>query len=222
MKASHWLGGLQRVNLNALTVHSIPTGRHMPDLILIRHSTPEIVPGQPAHTWVLSEEGRQRCLPFAEKLAAYRPQIMATSVEPKAIETGQIIAERLNIACRTAENLHEHERHDVPFFDSKPAFDDLVRTFEALVRDFFNHPDELVFGNETADQCYKRYSAAVEALVETYQDQTIAVVSHGTVMSLFVARKAGVDPYPFWQALNMPDFVVLSLPQFSLRTLSTC
>jgi broad specificity phosphatase PhoE len=40
----------------------------------------------------------------------------------------------------------------------------------------------------------------------------LVVVSHGTVVALFVAAATGVEPYAFWNRLGLPSFVVLSLP----------
>jgi hypothetical protein len=36
-------------------------------------------------------------------------------------------------------------------------------------------------------------------------------------MSLFIGRANPVDPYAFWQTLEMPDFVVLGLPGLRLK-----
>ena len=67
----------------------------MSHLILVRHSAPEIVPQVPARAWHLSAVGRARCVPLAAALAPYQPRAIITSVEPKAVETGQIVAEQL-------------------------------------------------------------------------------------------------------------------------------
>jgi broad specificity phosphatase PhoE len=40
------------------------------------------------------------------------------------------------------------------------------------------------------------------------------VVTHGTVISLFVSRRAGLDGFPLWQNLDLPALVVLRLPGF--------
>jgi hypothetical protein len=64
----------------------------MSQLILVRHPLPKIVPSQPASQWHQSHEGRRRCKPLAELLSPYHPKKDRTSVEPKAIETGQLVA----------------------------------------------------------------------------------------------------------------------------------
>ncbi len=46
------------------------------------------------------------------------------------------------------------------------------------------------------------------------------VVAHGTVITLFVARRAGLEPFPFWKRLGLPAFVALSLPDYAVQSVS--
>ena len=89
--------------------------------------------------------------------------------------------------------------------------------FEARVRDLFARPSELVFGSETADQARRRYTMAVMRLV-TSTSADVVIVSHGTVITLFVAEAAGVNPFAFWQRLEMPSAVTLSLPDLKVES----
>jgi broad specificity phosphatase PhoE len=73
-----------------------------------------------------------------------------------------------------------------------------------------------VFGSETADQAHQRFTRAVAGVLKRRPDQNVAVVAHGTVISLYIARAAGLDPFPFWKRLGLPAFVVTSWPKFSL------
>ncbi len=171
-------------------------------LILVRHSQPQIVPQVPARQWKLSAAGRRRCEPLARRVAPYRPARIFTSREPKAVETARAIAEALGVAWETAADLHEHDRTGEVFYQDRAAFVERVR-------DFFAHPDKLVFGRETADQAHRRFVAAVHALAAGHPEGTQAIVTHGTVMSLFVSRAAGLDPYPLWQRLGLPAYLVL-------------
>jgi broad specificity phosphatase PhoE len=180
----------------------------VPDLILIKHSLPEIVPDVPASQWTLSETGRLRCNALAGKLAPYSPDIIISSVELKAIETGQIIARHIDGPFRTFEGLHEHDRTGIGYLSSEQ--------FETGVKAFFEFPEKLVLGNETAQQAYGRFSKAIAALENAYPNKSLAVVAHGTVITLFVAQAAGLEPFSFWKKLALPSFVVFSLPQLEL------
>jgi broad specificity phosphatase PhoE len=178
-------------------------------LILVRHSAPEMVAGVPASQWRLSEEGRLRCQKLAERLAAYGLATIVTSTEPKAVETGQIVAEVLDLPFEIAPGLHEHERGVVRNLGSREEF-------QAQVARLFERPAELVLGYETADQAHARFFGAVAHVVEEHPAGNLAVATHGTVMTLFIARANGLDAVPFWKRLGLPSFVVLTLPSFSL------
>jgi len=57
---------------------------------------------------------------------------------------------------------------------------------------------------------------AVDGVIERFPGGNLALVSHGTVITLFVSRAVGAEPMPFWKRLDLPAFVVLSLPDLSL------
>ena len=177
-------------------------------LLLIRHSQPEVVPGVSPSVWHLSDEGRRRCQALSDLLRLYHPEQIITSQEVKAIETGAILARWLGIPSQAGEDLHEHVR--------KPGGVYSRASFEASVAKFFKQPSQLVFGEETADQAYQRYYQAVRALLERYLGKRLAVVSHGTVMSLFICRSNKLGEYDYWSRLSLPALAVLSLPDFRL------
>jgi broad specificity phosphatase PhoE len=179
------------------------------NLILVRHSQSRQNPALPASQWGLSDEGRRRCGALAERLAIYRPVAIVTSRERKAVETGAIVAARLDLPAETAAGLHEHARERAGY--SSPE------AFEQSVAALFERPGELVFGEETASQAEQRFDQAVSDVLGRYPEQAVAVVAHGTVISLFVARHAGIAPAPFWKSLGMPAIVVLALPDLKLQ-----
>jgi broad specificity phosphatase PhoE len=132
-----------------------------------------------------------------------------TSLEPKAIETGQIVASTLHLPLVTAVNLHEHERDSVSFCTNETQF-------RARVIRLLEHPEDHVFGEETGSQARQRFSRAITSAVERHPDQNLAVVTHGTVLSMFVSRVAGIESVPLWKRLGMPSFIALHLPDYSL------
>lgn len=186
-------------------------------LILIRHAVPEIKPSVPASRWRLSEEGRLRCQELGRMLKGYDLARIVTSQEPKAIETGEIVAGALGVPFETASGLHEHERSNVELEAGKEAFSPAdTEAFRAQVESVLTHPDKLVYGTETGNQAYTRFSQAVAEILERHPIGNLAIVSHGTVMALFVSRADGLDAVSFWRQLGLPAYVVLSLPGFGL------
>ncbi len=59
--------------------------------------------------------------------------------------------------------------------------------------------------------------AALAGVMERHAHENIAVVAHGTVITLFVARAAGIEPFALWRRLGLPSFIVLSLPALAVQ-----
>lgn len=177
-------------------------------LILVKHARPVVVPDLPAAQWPLSEAGRAACEPLARALAPWRPETLIASEEPKAAETARLAAERLGAPWRTAPGLHEHDREGAPFFADAAAF-------AAAVETLFTQPDARVYGRETASEALRRFTAALDAAVVNHTDQRVAVVAHGTVIALYVARQCGLsarEGYDLWRRLGLPSLVVARAP----------
>lgn len=178
-------------------------------LTLIRHSISAPTDGIPAAAWPLSEEGRRACLPLAETIAALRPARLYTSTEPKAAETGRLVGAVLGLPVAAEPGLHEHERAHTRWM-GRPQF-------ESAVENFFAQPDKLVFGDETAYAALERFTQAVDRVLARHPAESLAIVTHGTVMALFVQARCGIEPFPFWRALRMPAWITLELPGFVPR-----
>jgi broad specificity phosphatase PhoE len=182
----------------------------MRELLLVRHSAVTLDPAVPANRWRLSDEGRRRARVLAQWLAAHDPVAVVTSVEPKAVETGRIAAGVLGIPCRTMAGLHEHERPQAGLAPRREVF-------QAQVARLLRHPHALVFGAETGEAARRRFAHAIDRVLAQHPAGSVVVVTHGTVLALFVAGVTGIDPVPFWLGLGLPALAVLSLPGFDLR-----
>ncbi|HZB35202.1 MAG TPA: histidine phosphatase family protein [Gaiellaceae bacterium] len=163
-------------------------------MLLVRHSAPELDPSAPSEEWRLSEDGRRRCGPLAERLARYEPRVLLSSSEPKARETAELVAPALGLEMQVSDGLRETARRTVGWL----APEDLDRGIRELVE----RPGEVVFGEESAAAALARFEAAVAGLPEP-----AVVVTHGTVLSLFAAPRIGRDAYELWGSLELPDVV---------------
>ena len=181
----------------------------MARLLLVKHAVPDIQPNVPAKKWRLGEQGRKQSARLAEALRLYNPSAVVTSDEPKAVETGRIAAEALELSFSSAPGLHEHDRAGVPYLDHP---DD----FRAAVKKFFERPVERVFGNESADEAKRRFIRAVETVLESRPDETVVLVAHGTVNTLLVAAHNGLEPFALWKSWPLGTFAVLSRPDYGL------
>lgn len=185
-------------------------------LILVRHSTVAIDTAVSSHNWSLSADGRSRAAAFATRLRPHAPTRIITSREPKAIETGQVIATALGLPPATAvPGLQEHDRQGTPFTD--PA------TFRANIARLLIQPDKLVFGNETGHAARIRLETAVSHLTTTTDpNDTLLLVTHGTILTLFLCHhNPHLDPVAFWLALTQPAAAVISLPDYQLTQIIT-
>ncbi len=182
-------------------------------LLLIRHSAVQIDPDQQSQEWSLSASGRKQCLQFAPNIEPYQLDRFFTSHEPKAIETGSLLAGALHVPVQTAPGLQEHDRRNAPHFAKE-------QEFRAAIARFFSRPNELVFGQETAVQARSRIIAAVNKWVAQYPEHNLAMVTHGTVLTLFVCSyNPHLDPVTFWSKLEMPCAVILELPDLTFHQL---
>lgn len=179
----------------------------MAKLVLVKHAPPQIIPEVAPHRWALSEEGRRRCDWLADELSSQRISRLYSSLEPKALETAALVAVRNGIVLEPRSNLHENDRTGFGF--QQP--DELRRR----LREFFEWPTRITIGNETASDALQRFTQAVTDILSTAGSRNCAIVTHGTVLSLFLSRHNAIAPFDLWSALGLPSYVVLDPASFS-------
>lgn len=177
-------------------------------LVLVRHSMPEIEPDKPASAWRLGEIGRRRAEELAARLRDFSPEMIWSSSEPKAEETAEVIAGTFGAALKVMDGLEEHHRGNVPYLPNEE--------FERTVERSFYNPGRLVLGTETADQARDRMAGSIITVLEAGHTDSI-VVTHGTVIALYVASVADIRPICLWRRLELPSFVVLTVPSMAIH-----
>lgn len=178
----------------------------MAKLILVKHAPPEITPGVISHRWVLSAEGRDRCTWLATELKAQGVGRLYSSLEPKALETAALAAVKLGLEVRPRRDLHENDRAGLGFGP--------LDALKQRMRRFFEAPSELIVGQESADAALQRFEAAVRAATAEAPDQTIAIVTHGAVLTLLAASYNPINAFEFWEALTPPSWAPLDPATF--------
>ena len=168
-----------------------------PAVILVRHGRPLIDPDKPPTTWPLCPDGRDAVAKLAEKIASYKPSAIASSPEPKAAETAEIIADALGLKVELDEGLHEHKRPALAFGTEE--------AFRARIAQVFAEPAKPVAGGESVEQACERLAKAIAE----HPARPLVAVTHGTVLSHYVARKLGLDAHDLWRSLHTPDAFVL-------------
>lgn len=182
----------------------------MSSLVLVKHSAPTVVASVPAPDWRLSPAGAARCVALAERLRPFDMRAIASSVEPKAVETATLVGQELGCPIELVPGLEEHDRRDTKLLGDTE--------FGAAIAGLFARPNELVFGRETAAAALARFDAAVTSLAAGVPErEDVILVSHGTVIALFVAAHAGFDGFALWKRLGLPSFVVLDRASLALE-----
>jgi broad specificity phosphatase PhoE len=163
-------------------------------LLLVRHSVPAPDPSVPSEEWRLSEEGRSLCGPLAIQVGAHEPRRLFSSPEPKALETAELMAPVLGLEVEIEDGLRETARRTVGWLEQ--------HLLHERIRQLFAKPDEVVFGEESASAALARFSRVVEGV-----EEQAAFVTHGTVISLYVAGSDTDGGFEYWKTLGLPHVV---------------
>jgi len=82
----------------------------------------------------------------------------------------------------------------------------------------FEEPDRPVLGKESANQALDRFCKAVRESVEKIlTNNNSVIVSHGTVISLFVEKYNKVNGFELWKMLKCTSLVELDFPGYRLN-----
>lgn len=180
----------------------------MGELLLIKHAPPEITPQVISHRWVLSAEGRARCGWLAEVCRSRGVRRIFASPEPKTLETAALVAMALDLPVRPLDGLQENDRTGLGFVSAG--------ALEARIAAYFEHPDAVVIGAESARSVLTRFQAAIDLAARGATEGVVAVVTHGTAMSGFIAAHNAVTPLEAWRDLTLPGVAVLDASTYRL------
>ncbi|HET8985044.1 MAG TPA: histidine phosphatase family protein, partial [Trueperaceae bacterium] len=129
---------------------------------------------------------------------------VVASHEPKAVATARELARVWGRSFGQASGLEEHHRGPLPIVDDF--------TWRATVGRLFTSPATLVFGEETGAEALQRFATGVDSVLATAQsrgDRLTTIVSHGTVMTLYLATANHLDSIEFWSSLAMPEALLV-------------
>ncbi len=125
--------------------------------------------------------------------------------------TAEALSSVLGVTVARTAGLSEHARRMTKFGDKA--------VFEAAIRNLFERPGEIVYGEESADMTYARFAAATDDALEG-ETGTLVAVTGGTALSIFLSRRAGVDAFQTWKSLRLPMAFVLDRTSWRIeRTL---
>ena len=169
-------------------------------LYLVRHAAVAVREDTPAPQWHLAPAGRAAAEALAEEPYWAGVRGLHTSPEPKAVATAQRIAARHGLAIRVEHDLREVENRA---WSEQAVYQQQARRY--LARD---SADEW----EPRDTALGRVRSCIDGIVERHQGLDVGIVSHGLVLTLYLADLLDLGEtatHELWAAMRFPDVAVL-------------
>ena len=148
---------------------------------------PEVVidPTMPVPDWPLSTVGIRRMRAAVLRSWTATVRSVFCSAERKAMDSAEILAERLWLSPIVLGALGENDRSATGYLPRDE--------FEVVANEFFARPDDSVRGWERAIDAQRRIVGAVEDVIaRSIAGGDIAIVSHGGVGALLLCHLKGV------------------------------
>ncbi len=162
----------------------------MGPFVLVRHAQPLRDASVPPAEWGLDPTGGGSVADLADALRGLGLDGFRTSSQPKAVQTGRVLADLLGIRSEQDARLNEVRRPEVT------SDADFVATAKSYLT------GGTVAGWEAQDSVVQRMRQAV---VDALEIGFVGFVSHGTAMSLFVEHLGLAHAWDFSMHLTSPD-----------------
>jgi broad specificity phosphatase PhoE len=155
-------------------------------LYLIRHPHTQLDPARPASQWRLSDRGQAQVRALVELPLWSGVTALYTSQEYKTTVVGEAVKAAHGLPFTSIHGLGEARRDR--WLDGED--------FEAAQRAFFARPDASPVPDwESAESAHRRFMAALDGILRQHPTgESLAVVSHATVLTLCTAHLAGAAP----------------------------
>lgn len=167
-------------------------------IYFVRHAQSPWVPDREAER-PLSEEGKRAAERVADSLADVAFDAVLTSPYERARQTVRPLADRRGMDLRVRDDFRERTLTDGPAEDFGETFQSAV---DAVFADWsFAWPDA-----ESNDEAQARGVAAVESVLDEYATRTVAVATHGQLLTVTLNQyDARFDRHWWAEELTTPD-----------------
>lgn len=179
-------------------------------LYLVRHAEVILRGDVPPPEWQLSPQGEADARDLARAREWRSVALVATSPEAKTRATAAPIAAAIGVEAQIEHDLREVERPGSELVSAEE--------YGALVAAHLASPEQSVAGWERGADARARSSACIERLTSE-NDGTVCVVSHGLVLSHYLAHLRGLETPPVeeWQAIPLPGIAVVDIDERRLE-----
>jgi broad specificity phosphatase PhoE len=180
-------------------------------LYLIRHPHTQPDPAVPASQWQLSDRGQAQVRALVDLPLWSGVIALYTSQEYKTTVVGEAVHAAHGLPFTPIHDLGEAQRDR--WLDGED--------FEAAQRAFFARPDVPPVPDwESAAAARQRFVAAMDGILRGHPaGESLAVVSHASVLTLYTAHLAGEAPsYERWPAIGF--MAIMAVDRTTLRPLT--
>jgi broad specificity phosphatase PhoE len=154
------------------------------NIYFLRHADTKVVYELPPSKWPLSKRGREQAVRLALLGVFDHIDVVISSEEPKAYQTAGPLA----IKCK------------VPIIQN-PYFNEINRDYGLMMTTAgYNHtihkvlvdPDHEEYGWEKPSAALRRFLAGVANVESEYNSDSILIVTHGVVLTLYFSHLLGI------------------------------
>ena len=169
-------------------------------IVLVRHVQTNVEPEVNSTLWTLSDDGRQAAAELAENAIFNGSEAIYSSLQPKAIETAEILGTALQVPVLQEEGLAELSSVTRGF----------IGDYAGTVHRLYAGEIQNINGGDTLKQATDQFSQAVGIIATKHVGaEKIVIVSHANVLSLFTAQYCDQAAIDLHNTIAMPDVAVL-------------
>jgi broad specificity phosphatase PhoE len=163
--------------------------------VFLRHAETIKDPDTHPKEWLLTPDALQLVNKYTEEGKFNGITKIYSSTEPKAVATGRPISTQLGLEINEMENFVEVKREKKFLTDEE---------FLAQKKKEVENLETVENGVESGGDALKRFEEGINKLESEYNGETILIISHGTVMSIYFAKLLNQldNAFERWQKLK--------------------
>ena len=170
-------------------------------ITFIRHSKATFLHDKPITSWGLTDEGIQLAKNLIKTDEIRRINVIYSSLETKALETAEIINQSAGLKVITNKDFCE-----VTSFSNK-----VFPEFDKYAQDFFNDKVDRWNNGESKLEALARFNKALNEVIQTETKlghANIGIVTHGSILTLFIAQYQNSDLWELHKSIKSPDIII--------------
>lgn len=146
----------------------------------------------------LSKKGIEDAKDLVKLFENLEIKAVVSSAYQRAIDTVRFIAQDHQLSIQAYDELIERHisKADLPWPD-----------IEIGIKKSFEDIDFKLAGGESTRQAQDRVIHIFEMLLQTYNEQSFVIGSHGNIMTILLKYYRPEIGYEFWKSLDMPDVI---------------